>query len=202
MTLAPLLSKPKRRLLLLAGCVLLLSGCSGIPLTSVPRLLQLSGQMLEADPGQIMVALQVDARLAPPPGAVPLMHIQLKPKVPGTFEAVDKKLPLAVASANGATLGLAAARTGRRWLIYSMPTATQDELRRIQAMVRQAKAQPGYQGGGTLSLEVEQKELVSTDPALARTAWSTWMRVKQNEGFFEVWNGTLQDIQKAAPAKS
>jgi hypothetical protein len=202
MTLAPLLSKPKRRLLLLAGCVLLLSGCSGIPLTSVPRLLQLSGQMLEADPGQIMVALQVDARLAPPPGAVPLMHIQLKPKVPGTFEAVDKKLPLAVATTGSAALGLAAPRTGRRWLIYSMPTATQDELRRIQAMVRQAKAQPGYQGGGTLSLEVEQKELVSTDPALARTAWSTWMRVKQNEGFFEVWNGTLQDIQKAAPAKS
>ena len=37
--------------------------------------------------------------------------------------------------------------------------------------------------------------------ALARTKWSTWMQVKQSEGFFEVWNGTPEEIRKLAEAK-
>ena len=70
---APLLL---RRSLLLAAAAAL-AACGGIPLTSLPRLAQLSGQLLEADPAQFMVALQVDARVVPPPGVVPLLHIQL-----------------------------------------------------------------------------------------------------------------------------
>ncbi len=189
-----------RRSLLLAG-VSLLAACGGIPLTSLPRLAQLSGQLLEADPAQFMVALQVDARISPPPGAVPLLHIQLTPKVDGAFTPVDRKLPLSLTTATGATRGLDAPGPGRRWLVYSLPPATQAELRKVQAMVKAAQAQPGYQRGGTLALGVEQKDLAVTDPALARTKWSTWMQVKQNEGFFEVWNGTPEEIRRLAESK-
>ena len=189
-----------RRSLLLASAAAL-AACGGIPLTSLPRLAQLSGQLLEADPAQFMVALQVDARVVPPPGAVPLLHIQLKPKVEGAFAPVDRKLPLALTTATSATLGLDAPGPGRRWLVYSLPPATQAELKKVQATVKQAQAQPGYQRGGTLARGVEQKDLAVTDPALARTKWSTWMQVKQSEGFFEVWNGTPEEIRKLAEVK-
>lgn len=194
---APLLL---RRCLLLASAAAL-AACGGIPLSALPRLAQFSGQMLEADPAQFMVALQVDARVVPPPGAVPLLHIRLLPKVEGTFAAVDRKLPLAMTTAASATLGLDAPGPGRRWLVYSLPPATQAELQKVQAMVKQAQAQPGYQRGGTLALGVEQKDPAVTDPALARTKWSTWMQVKQSEGFFEVWNGTPEEIRRLAEAK-
>lgn len=189
-----------RRSLLIASAAAL-AGCGGIPLTSLPRLAQLSGQLLEADPAQFMVALQVDARVVPPPGAVPHLLIQLKPKVEGAFPPVDRKLPLALTTSASATAGLEAPGAGRRWLIYSLPPATQAELRQVQTMVRQARTQPGYQGGGSLSLGVEQKDLAVTDPALARTRWSTWMQVKQSDGFFEVWSGTPEEIRKLAEAK-
>lgn len=189
-----------RRSLLLSAAAAL-AACGGIPLTSLPRLVQLSGQLLDADPAQFIVALQVDARVVPPPGAVPLLHIQLKPKVEGAFAPVDRKLPLALTTATSATLGLDAPGPGRRWLVYSLPPATQAELQRVQATVKQAQAQPGYQRGGTLALGVEQKDLAVTDPALARTKWSTWMQVKQSEGFFEVWNGTPEEIRRLAEAK-
>ena len=186
---------------LLLGAVASLAACGGIPLSSLPRLAQLSGQLLEGDPAQFLVALQVDARIVPPPGAVPLLHIQLKPKVEGAFAPVDRQLPLALTTATSATLGLDAPGKGRRWLVYSLPPATQAELRRVQLMVKQAQAQPGYQRGGTLALGVEQKDLAVTDPALAHTKWSTWMQVKQSDGFFEVWNGTPEEIRRLAEAK-
>ena len=188
-------SLTRRSLVLAAGAAL--AACGGIPLRSLPRLMQLSGQMLDANPAHFMVALQVDARLTPPAGAVPYLLLKLTPKVAGAFEPVDKKLPLAMSSTGGATLGLDAPGPGRRWLVYSLPPATQAELQKVQAMVKLAQAQPGYQRGGSLAMGVEQNDLAVTDPALARTRWSTWMQVKQSEGFFEVWNGTPEEILKA-----
>ena len=185
----------RRGLIIAAGAAL--AACGGIPLRSLPRLAQLSGQMLDANPAHFMVALQVDARLTPPAGAVPYLLLKLTPKVAGAFEPVDKKLPLAMSSTGGATLGLDAPGPGRRWLVYSLPPATQAELQKVQAMVKLAQAQPGYQRGGSLAMGVEQNDLAMTDPALARTRWSTWMQVKQSEGFFEVWNGTPEEIMKA-----
>lgn len=175
-----------------------LGGCMGVPISSLPRLSQLSGQLLDADPGEFMVALQLDARVQPPAGAVPLLHIQIKPRVPGAFEPVDKKLPLAMHSATVATMGLAAPGPGRRWLVYSLPPATQAELQRVQSLMRTAQALPGPQRGGSLAMGIEQSSLAITDPALARSRWSTWLQVRRSEGFFEVWNGTPEDIQRMA----
>ena len=193
-TPSPSPSLTRRSLVLAAGATL--AACGGIPLRSLPRLMQLSGQMLDANPAHFMVALQVDARLTPPAGAVPYLLLKLTPKVAGAFEPVDKKLPLAMSSTGGATLGLDAPGPGRRWLVYSLPPATQAELQKVQAMVKLAQEQPGYQRGGSLAMGVEQNDLAVADPALARTRWSTWMQVKQSEGFFEVWNGTPEEIMK------
>ena len=178
----------------------LLGACGGVPLRSVPRLLQLQGQLLEADPAEFMVALQVDARLTPPPGAVPLLVIKLTPREPGAFTAIDKKLPLQLAVASGATLGLESPPAGRRWLLYSMPAATQSELRHVQDTIRRAKAAAQGSAAGSLSVGVEQESMAAavTDPALANTRWDTWLQTRQSDGFFEAWSGTPAQMKKMA----
>jgi hypothetical protein len=175
-----------------------LLGCSGIPLQSLPRLVQLSESLMEANPAEFMVALQVDERLSPPPGAVPMLLVKLTPREPGAFEAIDKKLPLQLTVTSSARLGLRAPSAGRQWLLYSMPPATQVELRRVQDLVRQAQALKDQRRGGSLSVGVEQDSLAVTDAVLSRTRWDTWLRVRQSEGFFEVWSGTPEQLRKAA----
>lgn len=180
--------------------LLLLSACGGVPLRSVPRLLQLQSQLLEANPAEFMVALQVDARMTPPPGAVPLLVIKLTPREPGAFQAIDKKLPLQLAVASGATLGLESPPAGRRWLLYSMPAATQTELRHVQDTVRRAKAAAQGSVAGSLSVGVEQDSMAAavTDPVLANTRWDTWLQTRQSDGFFEAWSGTPAQMKKMA----
>lgn len=178
----------------------LLGGCGGVPLRSVPRLLQLQSQLLEANPAEFIVALQVDARMVPPPGAVPLLVIKITPREPGAFAAIDKKLALQLAMASGATLGLESPPAGRRWLLYSLPTGTQVELRQIQDTIKRAKASAQ---SGSLSLGIEQDSMAAavTDPTLANTRWDTWLQTRQRDGFYEVWSGTPAQLKKAAEKK-
>jgi hypothetical protein len=184
------------------ACVLL-AACSGVPVRSIPKLLQLNSQLLEANPAEFMVALQVDARMVPPPSAVPHLMIKVTPSDPTAFAAIDKKLPLQVAVANASTMGLDAPPLGRRWLIYSMPANTQTDLQSIQATIRKAKADPNKKSGGTLGMGVEQDSLAHavTDPALVNTRWETWLQTKKADGFFEVWSGTPAQLQAKGNSK-
>lgn len=197
--------RAKVRALALAAAGVL-AACSGVPLASVPRLMQLPHQLADADPADLRVALQLDQRLVPAPGAAPQLVLQLTPKDPKAYAPIDRKLPLQLATSTGAVLGLDAPPPGRRWWVYSLPGASQAELVRIQALVKQARAQP--QGpnptpmGGTLSLGIAQDDLASSlaasDPNLAASRWATWMQVRRAEGFFEVWTGTLAQVRDAA----
>lgn len=179
-------------------CCLTLAACGGVPLRSVPRLMQLSGELLDANPSEFMLALQVDARLVPPVGAVPMLVLKLQPREAGAFEPVDKKLPLQVTELSGAGLGLAKPAASRRWLLYSMPRATQLELQRIQTTIRQAKAKTEGKSGGSLSVGIEQNSLAVTEPGLANTRWDTWLQTRKVDGFFEVWSGTPAQLQQVA----
>jgi hypothetical protein len=186
-----------KRLIACLALIALLAACGGVPLRSLPRLLQMSGDVLDASPAEVMVALQVDARLVPPATAVPLLIIKVTPRDAGAFPPIDKKLPLHVTVASATTLGLDAPALGRRWLIYSMPAATQTELQRIQATMRQAKAN-GIAGSLGMGVEQESLALAITDPLLAETRWETWLQMKKAEGFFEVWSGTPAQLKKNA----
>jgi len=176
----------------------LLAACSGVPLRSLPRLMRLSGELLDANPAEFMVALQVDARMVPPPGAAPQLIIKLTPREAGAFEPVDKKLPLQQTVASTATLGLDAPAPGRRWLVHSLPPASQAELQRIQANIRQLKAKGGGNGGGSLSVGVEQDALATTAPELVHTRWETWLQTSRRDGFYEVWSGTPAQLHELA----
>jgi hypothetical protein len=181
-----------------------LAACGGVPLRAIPRLVQMQNELLDANPAELMVALQVDARLAPPANVVPLLILQMKPRDQSAFEAIDKKLPLQLAVTSSSTLGLEAPATGRRWLIYTLPLATQAELRRVQSVILKAQTLPNGKGGGSLSIGIEQDSLAAaiTDTTLANTRWETWLQNKQRDGFFEIWSGTPGQLQKLAAAKA
>lgn len=180
---------------------LALTACMGVPMRSLPRLMQLPKELLDTNPAELMVALQVDARMTPPAAAVPMLNIKLAPREPGRFEPIDKQLPMQVSVAASSTLGLNAPGAGRRWLLYSLPPSTQLELVRIQGIMQRARAESQGQGGGTISVGVAQESLAATDPALADTRWETWLQTKQRDGFFEVWSGTPAQLRKSASAK-
>jgi len=187
--------------LTLLTVLLALSACGGVPLRSLPRLMSLQSELLVANPAEFMVALQVDARLVPPAGAVPLLIVKLLPVQAGAFEPIDKKLPLQLSVTSVSTLGLEPPPAGRRWLIYSLPAPTQAELRRVQNTIQQAKALPNGQGAGSLSVGVEQDSLAVTEPTLASTRWDTWLQTRKQDGFYEVWSGTPEQIRKLAAGR-
>ncbi len=194
----------------------LLGACSGVPLTSIPKLLRLSGQLLDANPAEFRVAVQLDARMAPTPGGAPVMEVVIEPAVPGAFEVVNKKLPMrlvngqagsATATAADTTalrsFGLQAAPPGRRWLIYSFTPESQAELVRVQTTAKrlqqdkQTGSGPG-KGGGKTYIGIAQEGIAARDPAFANTRWESWLQTRQSEGFYELWSGTVGSLLKQA----
>ncbi|MBI3525593.1 MAG: hypothetical protein HY066_13910 [Betaproteobacteria bacterium] len=177
--------------------IALLAACSGIPLRSLPRLMQFQNELLNANPAEFMFAVQMDARMTPPAGAVPTLQLIIRPKEPGAFEAIDKKLPMRFTATSAGALGLAAAPADRRWLIYSFPAESQAELLRIQGQFKRIQARE--QGkGGSLSVGISQEGLAVSDPAYANTRWESWLQTSRRDGFFELWSGSVAELLKQA----
>jgi hypothetical protein len=189
----------KRLFICLALCALL-AACSGIPLRSVPRLVKLPNELLTADPAEVMLAVQVDARMAPPPDAVPTLNIHYQPRDPQGFEAIERKLPMrmSVSSIPIPELGLEPAPAHRRWLLYSLPPESSAEMSRIQAMFKRVQAERKGGGGGSLGIGIAQEGIAVDDPALAHTRWESWFRTTRKDGFFELWSGSIADLKKQA----
>ena len=175
-----------------------LASCSGIPLRSLPRLLALHEQLLQASPAELMLAIQVDTRMTPPPGAAPVLQLSIRPAQAGAFEPVDEHLPLRVTTASPDALGLPMPAADRGWLVYSLAPESQQELQRLQSHFRRVQAQSAGKGGGTLSVGISQEGMAVRNPALAGTRWETWFQTRRQDGFFEIWSGTVADLLKQA----
>lgn len=189
--------------LLALSLLVLLPGCMGIPLRSLPRLVKLPEQLLTLNPAEFMFAIQTDTRMLPPTGAVPTLDIAIRPKNVGDFATVDKKIPMQLSVSNGISLGLDSAPAGRRWLVYSFPVASQTELAAIQTTFKRIKAEndaKGSKGGGSLSVGIAQQNVATADAALDNTRWESWLQTSAKDGFFELWSGTVKDIKAQAKA--
>lgn len=176
-----------------------LAACSGVPLRSMPRLMSLPGTLLDLDPAQFMLAIQVDARMAPPPDAAPVMRVHLRPREAGAFEALQKDLPMRFATASGseaAAQGLPPARAQRRWLLYRFAPEAQAELARLQQSIRHLRAGGGP--GGSVAIGIAQEGVAARDPVFADTRWETWLQTSTREGFYEVWSGTVAELLQQA----
>ncbi len=187
--------------LLSFSLLVLLTGCMGIPLSSLPRLVKLPEQLLTLKPAEFMLAIQTDARMLPPAGASPTLDITIQPKNVGDYAPVDKKIPMQLAESQGVALGLERATAGRRWLIYSFPAASQAELAAIQTTFKRIKAEndaKGSKGGGSLTVGIAQQNVATADAALDNTRWESWLQTSAKDGFFELWSGTVKDIKAQA----
>jgi hypothetical protein len=176
----------------------LLAACGGIPLRSVPQLFSLQGKLLELNPAEFFLAIQADARLVPKPDQVPMLKLAIKPKDPGAFEAVDKALPMKLAVSSGAMYGLSPAGPGRRWFFYSFSPESQAELSKFQAYFKRIRDEQKGKGGGSVSIGIAQEGMAARDPALANTRWESWLQVSKDDGFFELWSGTIAELLKGA----
>lgn len=178
-----------------------LAGCGGIPLKSIPRLFKLQDQLLTLNPAEFMVAIQADTRMLPPVGGVPTLNIAIQPKHVGDFAPVDKKIAMQLAVSNGPALGLDRPPAGRRWLVYSFPAASQAELAAIQTTFKRIKADneaKGSKGGGSITVGIAQENVATADAALDNTRWESWLQTSAQDGFFELWSGTVKDIKAQA----
>jgi hypothetical protein len=189
--------------------ICIMTGCSGIPVSSIPRLLQLNTQLLDAKPSEFMLAVQLDARMLPPPGGAPMMEVKVEPTVPGSFEVIHQKLPMRLAHINDSaavrSLGLQAAPKGRHWLVYSFTPESQAELQRLQLNIKsllQAKSSGSNpsKGSGKVSVGIAQEGIAVSDPVFASSRWESWLQTRQAEGFFELWSGTVGTLLKQAKA--
>jgi hypothetical protein len=157
--------------------------------------MKLPSELLNAEPAEFMLAVQVDARMVPPPNAVPTLDIHLQPRPPDAFEAIERKLPMRMSVSSIPALGLIAAPADRRWLIYSFPPESQAELARIQAYVKRVQTE---RKGGRLSVGIAQGGIAADDPAFARTRWESWLQTSRKDGFFELWSGSIDELKKQA----
>lgn len=187
----------RRNLILFCLC-LVLGACTGIPIRSLPRLVKLQSGILQTDPAELMVAIQVDVRMVPPEGASPLLLLTIKPAEPGAFAVVDRKLPMHFTILSSGNFGLPPPDAGRRWLLYSLTPESQMELLRVRETFKQIQASGSKSRSGTLSVGIEQDGVAARDPVLTRTEWSTWLQTSRREGFFELWSGTVADLLKQA----
>ena len=187
-----------------AGASLVLMACGGVPLSSVPRLMALQGELLSMNPAEFMLAVQTDERLVPPAGSTPTLNIDIRPREEGAFERVERKLPMRVAVASAPT-GVPRAASGRRWMVYSFDAESQAVLARIQSSFKRIQAERQGKSGGSLSVGIAQDGLAADDPRLANTRWESWLQTQRQAGFYELWSGTLGELKaqaaKAAPAR-
>jgi hypothetical protein len=173
---------------LLASCV---AACGGIPILSIPKLIALQGKLIDANPEEFMVAIQADARVAPPAGSSPVLSIDIKPKAESDFPRVQRLLDMQATEWSPRHKGLAPAATGRKWLVYAFTPESAAELRRMQKTFRDLK---GKSQGGSVTLGISQESIAARSPGLANTKWESWLQASRADGFFELWSGKLGDL--------
>jgi hypothetical protein len=182
---------------------LALTACIGIPLKSIPKLYSLQSQLLDSNPGEFMLAVQIDAKMVPPVGSAPTLHIKIAPEKPGAYEPIDKEMLLRVVSKEPSQYRLPVPNASRRWLIYALPPEAQTDLVQVQAMFRKLRAQKqaGDNSKSTLSMGIAYDALAVNAPQFANTRFETWLQAIAKEGFFELWSGTVSQVFEDAKKK-
>jgi hypothetical protein len=184
--------------LLVAICFsVLLTACGGIPIRSIPRLMNLQSELLTLNPAEFKLALQTDVQLVPIANTVPYLELSIKPEKAGGFEPYLRMLPMRF-EASTAPAGLSPAAKDRKWITYSLSPESQVELTALQARVKKLMADKSSNGGGSLAVGIHQDGLAPNDPRLANTRWDSWLQTDSKTGFFQLWSGTVDDLKAAA----
>jgi len=184
------MTRRHRVLRALCAC-LFLAACTGIPLRSLPQLVKLQDSIVQDNPADFALAIQVDKRLVVTPQAAPALLLKVTPSEGSSVPAADLRLPLLLSLTSAP--GLPPAGAGRLWLMYTLPTESQQQVLRVRETYR-TSISSGRKGGITIGVGIAQEGLAVSNPALAQTDWESWLRTARERGFFELWSGTVGDL--------
>lgn len=176
------------------ACLFLAAGmvaCSGIPLLSIPKLITLSGKLIDANPEEFLIAIQSDERLAPAPASSPVLNVDIKPDAEGDFPRISRMLYMRSTHWSSNLKGLDPPPPSRKWLVYAFTPESAAELRRMQSTFRELK---GKSRGATVTLGISQDAIAAGNPALADTKWESWLQASRADGFFKLRSGKVGDL--------
>ena len=181
----------RRALVVIAGAIAL-AGCAGVPLRTVARLRTVRpDDILAADAREFGVALELDVRVKPASGRVPVVDLALRPVDDGAFRPVILVLTCTADSASPRELGLRAAKPGRHWLVYRLAEDSARDLAVAQATIRDARDRKLR---GTLAVGVRNDWIAEVYPVAVGSEASTWVRMQRSEGYFELWSGRVPPL--------
>lgn len=182
-----------RRSMLLATAALALAACAGVPMRTMAKL-ALAGpdEFLGADPRDLRVALDVDARVKPQPDRVPMLDVAL---VPTSGAKRSWSIPLEPDPASAGAQGLRAPRDGRHWLVWRLPEPGVRDFREMQAALKAMRAKDE---SGSLAITVRQDWIGDGWPALKRDRIETWVRTRTADGYYELWSGRVGEAMERA----
>lgn len=174
----------------------LTSACSGVPLRSIPKLINLQHEILTADPADFMVAIQTDENMVPPKEASPSLILKISPRQAGDFDRLENNIPMQFTIVSANTMGLEAPPAKRKWLIYRLPEKSQADLIAIQQHIKRLQAQGKTRNGVNIAMGIAQEGVAVRDPAFSKTKWDSWIQVSRQQGFYELWSGSIAELLK------
>jgi hypothetical protein len=180
-----------RRAALAAAAAIAIGACGGVPMRTMAKL-AISGpdEFLGADPRDVRVALDVDTRVKPQAGRVPVLDVAL---VPASGATRSWSIPLEPDPASAGGQGLRAPRDGRHWLVWRLPEPGVRDFREMQAAL---KAMQANDESGSLAITVRQDWIGDGWPALKQDRIETWVRTRSADGYFELWSGRVGDAAR------
>lgn len=174
------------RAALVAAAAVAVGACTGVPVRTMAKL-AVAGpeEFLGADARDVRVAIDVDARVKPGEGRVPVLDVAL---VPASGAKRGWAIPLEPDSAAAGAQGLRAPRDGRHWLVWRLPEPGRRDFREMQAALRAMQANDA---SGTLAITVRQDWIGEGWPALRQDRIETWVRTRVADGYYELWSGRV-----------
>ena len=176
----------------LAGAVAIaLAACSGVPMRTAAKL-AIAGpdEILGADPRDLRVAIDVDTRVKPQPGIVPVLDVAL---VADSGTKRDWSLPLVADPASSGVGDLRLPRGGRHWLVWRLPEQGVHDFREMQALVKPMLAKSSIH---SLLIRVNQDWIDESSPAFRQDRIAIWVRTRAADGYYELWSGRASEAMR------
>ena len=182
---------PRRRFALAAG-TLALAGCAGVPVTTVARLATKGPDyLLDAQPLDLRVGLDVDERLKAAATKSPVLVAVLRsgdgPPV------LERNIPLVVDTTPSDLQGLPSAGARRAWLVWRVEPAGASEFAEVQQRLR---AMRSAKQKGSLGLGVKLDGIAEGFPQYTDTEVAIWMRIAPADGYYKMWSGRIADATR------
>lgn len=188
--------EPARRRIGLAAGALALSACAGVPVATVARLATKGPDyLLDAQPLDIRVALDVDERIKSVATQPPILLVVLKTGDADAPPVLERNIPLATDAVAADMQGLPAAGAQRNWLVWRVDPAGARQFSEVQQRLRDMRA---AKQKGSLGLGVKLDGIAEAFPQYKSSETAVWMLIRPADGYYKMWSGRIADAAKRA----